>query len=49
MKEVITTTLKAIWLAVKEGDFISAIKLLNIQKNEQFFAMLDELKEHKKL
>lgn len=38
-----TTTLKAIWLALKEGDIKSAFKLLNIRKNKQFLEAIDIL------
>ena len=42
-------TLKAVWLALKAGDFISAIKLLNFRKNSEFVGMLNELEDNGKL
>ncbi len=41
----IKITIKAIYLALKEGEFMSAIKLLNINKNADFIDLMDGIED----
>lgn len=41
MEKILKITIKAIWLAIKDLDFISVLKLLNFRKNSEFIACVE--------